>query len=89
MDLRSIALIPVLSFALFQDPDTHSPTAKSTCTPGALNCRETRYERTPIRWSTSPITYRAVAIRHGGSNGSNEKPRRIPQVLLSGLARKV
>jgi len=45
MDLRSIALIPVLSFALFQDPDTHSPTAKSTCTPGALNYRETRYER--------------------------------------------
>ena len=34
MDLRSIALIPVLAFALFQDPDTHSPTAKSTCTPG-------------------------------------------------------
>lgn len=34
MDLRSIALIPVLAFSLFQTPDSHSPTAKSACTPG-------------------------------------------------------
>ena len=34
MHLRSIALIPVLAFILFQNPDPHSPTAKSACTPG-------------------------------------------------------
>ena len=34
MDLRSIALIPVLAFTLFQTQDSHSPTAKSSCTPG-------------------------------------------------------
>lgn len=33
MKLRSIALIPVLAFTLFQNPD-HSPTGKTTCTPG-------------------------------------------------------
>lgn len=34
MPLRSIVLIPVLAFALFQNPDPHSPTTKSACTPG-------------------------------------------------------
>lgn len=34
MQLRSIALIPVLAFMLFQTPDSHSPNAKATCTPG-------------------------------------------------------
>jgi len=34
MPLRSIALIPVLAFTLFQTPDSHSPAAKTTCTPG-------------------------------------------------------
>ena len=34
MDLRSIALIPVLAVSLFQTPDSHSPTTKSACTPG-------------------------------------------------------
>ena len=34
MQLRSIALIPVLAFMLFQTPDSHSPSAKATCTPG-------------------------------------------------------
>lgn len=34
MLLRSIALIPVLAFTLFQTPDTHSPTAKTNCAPG-------------------------------------------------------
>ncbi|HSE24399.1 MAG TPA: hypothetical protein VLB68_22215 [Pyrinomonadaceae bacterium] len=33
MLLRSIALIPVLAFTLFQTPDTHSP-SKTNCTPG-------------------------------------------------------
>ena len=34
MLLRSIALIPVLAFTLFQTPDSHSPTAKTNCAPG-------------------------------------------------------
>ena len=34
MQLRSIALIPVLAFMLFQTPDSHSPNNKATCTPG-------------------------------------------------------
>ena len=34
MLLRSIALIPVLAFTLFQTPDSHSPAAKTTCNPG-------------------------------------------------------
>ena len=34
MLLRSIALIPVLAFTLFQTPDTHSPNTKTNCTPG-------------------------------------------------------
>ncbi len=34
MRLRSIALIPVLAFMLFQTPDSHSPAAKTTCAPG-------------------------------------------------------
>ena len=56
---------------------------------GRIELQGNQIRAAPIRWSTSPTTYRAVAIRHGGSNGSNENPRRIPQVLLSGLARKV
>lgn len=34
MDLRSIVLIPVLAFTLFQTPDPHSPAANKTCVPG-------------------------------------------------------
>lgn len=34
MLLRSIALIPVLAFTLFQTPDSHSPAAKTNCAPG-------------------------------------------------------
>ena len=34
MHLRSLLLIPVLAFSLAQNPEPHSPTVKTTCTPG-------------------------------------------------------
>lgn len=34
MGLRSILLIPVLAFTLFQTPDSHSPSANKPCVPG-------------------------------------------------------